>query len=425
MPQLIYRINLKCKEPVSGWYCGESMIKVLVFGTGYYLGEILEKIEEKYDIIAFLDNQIKKQNSYMEKGRHRYWVMSPNEVKSITFDKVIIASIEYASEMFTQLLQLGVKEHDIIVDFVSVTQNVYVSDFIKMQTNHFYEENRLDIVVKYLAIENYYGKNDYGYRLYQTMQMARLKYNNLEAENALVRFQDLIRSFEANGFDRDSYIICDEQMKIMDGAHRTACALYFNLPFIQVKIVPRRFECEFGKQWFWENQFKVEDIDKINDKYTELVQDREGMIAVLWPSVSGYFEEITRELSRLIDIEQVVDQSFSDRSEFEDAVWKIYSVDDIADWKVQKKIEYMRKYGTQIRFIQFRLAKPYYRLKVNTHLPLSMRLEGVKKIIRQRFEGKVNPYFFDIIIHIADNYSQSNQINGRLNLNIFRTEEGK
>lgn len=394
------------------------MIKVLVFGTGDYLNKILKRIEERYEIIGFLDNQIEKQNTYI-RGKNIYPVMSPQNVKELSFDKVVIASNNYASEMFSQLLSLGVREHDIVVDFVSIIRKIYIYDFLKMQVNLHGEENRFDIAVKYSVIEEYYGKNKYGYALYKKMQMNRLQIDDIKAEGMLEKFKDLIKSFEQNGLQKDSYIVCDEKLRIMDGAHRTACCLYFNIPFIQIKIVNSKFECDYKTEWFWEQKFTIKDIEKISIQYqTFFKPGHESITAVLWPPAYKYFEEITKELSCLVEIEEIENKEFSGFSELQNMVRAIYSVDDIEEWKIQKKLEYMMGYVPQIHIVKFKLRKPSYRLKESTYLPLSVVIERIKKIVRTRFKERVIPYYYDIIIHIADNYYQSAIINKLLTLDL-------
>ena len=394
------------------------MEKVLIFGTGCHAEKILERIEEAYEIIGFLDNQVKKQNTYFDEEQ-KYYITSPEEIKGMQFDKVVIASTNYASEMFSQLLSLGVREHNIIVDFVSTVNKVFIFDFLKMQLNRYYEENRLDIAVKYLAVENYYGKNDFGWTLYKEMQKKRLNLDDMEAEIVLNKFKELIKSFEENGFLENSYIFCDEKLRIMDGAHRVALCLYFNIPFVQVRIVPKEFDCNFGKEWFWETGFELDEIKRICRQYEDFFkEDRDCITAILWPPVYDFFEEITNELSELVEIKEIVDMEYRSFSQFQEIVRAVYSVDTIASWKIETKLEYMKNYELKLRIIKYKLRKPLYRINGTTYLPLSFEGERIKRIIRTRFKKKINPYFYDIVIHIADNYYQSGIIDKVFTLDL-------
>lgn len=137
-----------------------------------------------------MDNSLEKQHR-LWKDTNKY-IYAPNEINDIEFDKVIIASTNYASEMFLQLLNLGVREHDIIVDYVCKSNNVYIYDLLKMQNDKYGDFNRMDIVVKYMAIESYMNGDDNGIELYKKMQQMRLKITEEQAENEWSKFKCLI-----------------------------------------------------------------------------------------------------------------------------------------------------------------------------------------------------------------------------------------
>ena len=86
--------------------------------------------------------------------------------------------------------------------------------------------NRYDMIVRLLAIENYYGKNEYGFNLYRKMQAARIGIDSVEP--AVFRFRKLIESYENNGYDSSSEIELDSCLHLYDGSHRMAMALYYN-----------------------------------------------------------------------------------------------------------------------------------------------------------------------------------------------------
>lgn len=81
--------------------------------------------------------------------------------------------------------------------------------------------------VKYLAIENYFGINDYGYDIYLKAQ--QLHCEKQTATKRLKAFLDLIDNWERFGYHPDSRILLDENYEVLDGAHRTILAEYFNV----------------------------------------------------------------------------------------------------------------------------------------------------------------------------------------------------
>ena len=119
------------------------------------------------------------------------------------------------------------------------------------------EFNALDVVVKYIAIECYYGINDYGMNLYRKMQTKRVN------EDWTERFDNLIKSFE-HGIDMNSWIKTDVNYSIHDGAHRLALSLYHGYKTVPVKIfnveISRRY---YGINWFIENGFTDQEIEII------------------------------------------------------------------------------------------------------------------------------------------------------------------
>ncbi len=265
--------------------------------------------------------------------------------------------------------------------------------------------NRMDIVVRYLAIECYFKKNDFGFDLYRKMQAERIG-NGYEIV-AEKKFKDLITSYEQNGYDRSSEIVLDCNLMLVDGSHRLALALYYGIETISCKIRSSASNIRYDITWFIEHGFSMREVRIIEEKCKELLKKNTGEIAcVLWPSVERYYDEITEKLSFLHEVVSVKDYTFADET-FKRAVKGIYSSDDIADWKIEKKINGMKCYGKTIRIIGLRVKKPRFRLKMTNGHTLSVEGENIKRIIRNAYKGKITDYFHDIIIHTGDNYGQS------------------
>lgn len=136
--------------------------------------------------------------------------------------------------------------------------------------------NIADIMIRILAIENYYGKNDFGFKLYNKMQKIRVSANPLipqyRADNE-ERFRQIIKSFEKNNFIEDYPIIINEDFKLFDGTHRLACSIFFNIVQIPVKFEERTIERhpDYSLKWF--EKVGLEDyIPIIEEKYQEIIR---------------------------------------------------------------------------------------------------------------------------------------------------------
>lgn len=375
--------------------------KVLIFGTGAFVNNIIDSIKEKYEIVGFIDNASEKHGKVWNDTS--YLVYQPNIISELTYDKVVIASTNYASEMFSQLLHLGIKEHDIIIDYVSYDINVYIDDLLAMQVDKHGEYDRLDIFVKYLAIESYLENDAYGINLYKKMQKKRLRLSDIQVEEDWNRFKDLIDSIRKKGYMQSSFVVCDEQLHLMDGAHRIAACIYFDVPMIPVKVVPKIYECNYSVYWFWEKEFNQTEIKNIQH-IPEMYFKSKTILAVVWTSVDFCLSEIMRDINELCEITNSKILELSQR-ELADFVRKVYSVDDIANWKVEKKIEHLQE--GKVAVLELKLCDLHFRIKNKTKQPISQKVEAIKRAIRNRYKNRVDGYFYDIILHISDNFYQS------------------
>lgn len=145
--------------------------------------------------------------------------------------------------------------------------NIYVSKnkLISQQfNNNFF--NRYDIIVRLLAIENYYNENNYGFELYKKMQIKR---NTYKTHNE-TRFINLIDSFKKEGL-KNIPIKVDKNLKLIDGSHRIACIIYFNCNQIPIALLPIKQNVNYSLSWFKNNGFTTEEINKIEEKANKVI----------------------------------------------------------------------------------------------------------------------------------------------------------
>ncbi len=267
------------------------------------------------------------------------------------------------------------------------------------------ELKRYDIVVRYLAIEHYLGENDFGFDLYRKMQNARVHAGyGTDAER---QFRALLDSYREKGYDSGSTIVVDKNLSLVDGSHRMALHLYFGIEDVSVVIMPVRKPVDYSIDWFFQNGFTNGEIDRILAKGRELTEKANtGFSCVIWSPAAAFSDEIIGDLSYFGRADGVKRYAFSPE-EYCNVVKAIYAADDIADWKIQAKLEHMRQPAPELVAVRFYPDVPDFRLKDATGMPLSRLGERVKKSLRTRYRGQVEDYFFDVIMHIADNFGQS------------------
>lgn len=299
-------------------------------------------------------------------------------------------------------LELGKIRESFLGDFYD-TKEIFVNQCLSPVKNEF---NRYDIVVRYLAVENYYQKNKNGFLLYEKMQKARKGVENVQAYTD--NLKNLIASFEEKGYDGESEIECDEELWLLDGSHRMAMYLYHDILKIRVKIrsVPKENRPYYGIDWFRDNGFTQEELRQIEQKQEEIfLKCQVPLQVILWPPVQKYFEEITEVLSNSFPVTSWSDRVYSEET-FPRIVKGIYHIDDIEAWKIQKKLEHMTG-EKKIRILTLALTGPDYRLKSRNKKPISRVGERIKNSIRNAYKDKIDHYFYDIIIHTGDNFEQN------------------
>lgn len=270
---------------------------------------------------------------------------------------------------------------------------------------------RYDMIVRLLAVECYFGKNDYGFDFYKRMQIGRTGKD--WAEKAVDIFKDLIKSFEDKGYDTKSEILLDRNLHLIDGSHRIALAMYNHIDKINAKVVNQDMDVFYSIEWFYVNGFTKEECDILRSKYRELhAYYQQLFVCTLWHPARNCFDEITEKLKVFGNVVDVKDYSFN-LWDYRFFTRGVYAVDDIEKWKIEKKIDYMVSCPSEeykIRVVTLQLETPDFRLKATNNNTLSKRCETIKKVIRSYYKDKVENYFHDIIIHIGDNFYQNRHI---------------
>ncbi len=208
-------------------------------------------------------------------------------------------------------------------------------------------------------------------------------------------------------FRSDQPILVNQDLHIVDGAHRLACALYFKEPFISVKINKGFLPSPFSLEWFRINGFTEKELDLIENRKLDLfLSNHLYFEIVLWPPVFDFFDDIERLISKEYSI--IEKNDYSNMKNFNEYVRNLYKIDDIKRWKVDIKINYMNMYAKNIRVIKINIPEPDFRKKSNGKY-ISRRVEDLKYKIRKEYSKKIDNYFYDVIVHIGDNYIHSSK----------------
>jgi hypothetical protein len=102
---------------------------------------------------------------------------------------------------------------------------------------------RWDLMPRYLAIENHFGENDYGWelfrklRIHQSSEFGEGHSQKLYDQSVRDGFERLIESVKVSGYDRSYPLVLNEdKLLITKGWLRFACCLYFEIEEIPCKF---------------------------------------------------------------------------------------------------------------------------------------------------------------------------------------------
>jgi len=90
--------------------------------------------------------------------------------------------------------------------------------------------------IRYLAIENYYKKNEIGYRAYVKMQQIHCEEKT--AAKRLERFIHLIEDWQKCGYREECDIMTDADSRLFDGLHRFSLACYHQMEEVYARVFP-------------------------------------------------------------------------------------------------------------------------------------------------------------------------------------------
>lgn len=147
---------------------------------------------------------------------------------------------------------------------------------------HCMKENYFNahIMIKLLAIDCYYGKNDFGFKWYNEMQIKRVADNPIIPKYMAYHekeFKELIKSFEQNGFMVDNPIIVNRDFLFIDGSHRLALALYFGIKQVPIAIDKKYFDIsvkDYSFAWFADHDMAYVKKEALK-KYVEICEKYE------------------------------------------------------------------------------------------------------------------------------------------------------
>ena len=263
---------------------------------------------------------------------------------------------------------------------------------------------RLDIFVRMALAKHYLDIKDtthYNASLenYRSMQIAR------GANVKVNTFKQLCLSVATKGYDGNKYPVnLNPDGTLFDGAHRVACALAKGEESIPVLFKKRKLKRpSYGEDWFL-NHFPEAYIQELKDSANQYLDETGARFQmVIWSPALPFLNEIINHLNKSELVSNISSHDIFEINNFEEFCEYLYVSDDIANWKIRKKIDTLASYPHQISLISFDVAKPTYRTKTVDDYILNIECAVLKSEIRTQHKARITNYVDDIICHCGDN----------------------
>ncbi len=278
-----------------------------------------------------------------------------------------------------------------------------VGTIIQLQFNGS-EFNRYDTLLRYLTFFwHTQGQGD-AFSQYERMQRTRV---NRETS---IFFERLISSVQRSGFAVDRHpILLNHNGTLVDGSHRLACALAVGADTIPVRIEQHKAPRDYNRSWFLENGFDGNAIQEMDESLINILIDSGAAFElILWPPAQLFVDAIEDDLRAKYEvISKCVNAKVDNLAGF---VRQAYANDDIAAWKIEKKLYHMADYEPVVSVFSFVVTEPEYRSKAVSGSYLSTAMESLKSELRNRYKHKITNYIYDILLDIGDNPMHNRQM---------------
>lgn len=132
-------------------------------------------------------------------------------------------------------------------------------------------------------------------------------------------------------------------------------------------------------------------------------------VGIIWNCAFEFKDDILETMSKFCRIKD--SYSIDLKTNYELFVRAIYDADNIAKWKVDKKIENMAKYpSTSVCIIHFDIDVSVTRYHEKKKCLVYANLQDLKDLVRETYKSKLPFYFFDIIFHCSESQKEYEEI---------------
>lgn len=209
--------------------------KISIYGTGYVAGKFYAALQ-LHRLTDQIDFFITSEGSEEQYKKCDVLSVNDNRVREANILVAVHESIK--DEIVDNLCKYKCKNYlwinpELLYAMI-FGKPIQKNSSISIKDIWLKNQDDYELTVRYLAIENYFGKNDYGFDMYKYVMALFAKRQS--AECRLSNFCSLINNWVTNGYDETKPSKILDNYYYIDGSHRIAIALYFNQPTIKCDV---------------------------------------------------------------------------------------------------------------------------------------------------------------------------------------------
>lgn len=213
--------------------------KIIIYGAGYIANKFYDVLMA-YGLEKNIDCFVVTQKNTNQNSIKGYPLKTVYELENIKNSIICLAVHEMTKEDIIKILKKEKLDNYIwifpyffeLILGTPIATKIYVPVSKLIQSCNDYR-----LAVRYLAIENYFGKNNNGFMIYKKALGLYCKKETIAKR--LNFFCDTIQRWEKNGYLNNYSLIVDDKYTLLDGAHRLALARYYQIEKVVCDIYKR------------------------------------------------------------------------------------------------------------------------------------------------------------------------------------------
>lgn len=199
-------------------------------------------------------------------------------------------------------------------------------------------------------------------------------------------------------------------LEILSNRTELALALYSDVKQINIA---QKHDYEFQKydsQWL-ETMCSEDEQEEVKNLLNELIVEwKQPFIGIIWPPACAIVDDIVEEMRKTVEVKGISEFELKSKEELGAFIRSVYNTDDTVASQIEDKVKRMQSEDVyKIKFVEFYMSNPEFYIKRYGHT-ISRKGRELKTKLREQFRDRINDYIFDIILHTADNYLQSEEV---------------